>query len=66
MNDNCLSGMACPSCESKGPFLITGTADALVFDDGVDEYRGFGWEADSTCSCTSCGFVGEAKGFSNG
>ena len=65
-NENCLYGMACPECESEGPFQIDCTATFTVYDDGTDlDYTGPDWDNDSHCSCCNCTFEGRVHNFKN-
>lgn len=53
-NTNCLAGMRCPACGSYGPFFITLRAEALVYDDGVEEYTDCEWDDENDCVCHAC------------
>ena len=63
-NTNCLEGMACPKCQSEGPFKIEITTWMMVYDDGTD-YQGGDteWESESACGCAVCGYVATVKEF---
>ena len=54
MNSNCLEGIACPQCESEGPFDITATTVATMYDDGCEQTTDIEWEDTSSCVCRSC------------
>ena len=64
-NENCLEGMRCPNskCQSDGPFIITVTVTAKVFDDGVEDYQDPEWDDSSPCNCCSCDETGTVKNF---
>jgi len=55
-NENCLAGMACPSCGSEGPFSIVSTCIAEWTDDGTEEASDLEFDDDSHCRCMACDF----------
>lgn len=61
-NENCLAGMACPKCKSKGPFRIVATCWTSVHDNGID-YEFPEWEDDSRCVCAHCKHDAKVKDF---
>ncbi len=63
INTNCLEGMACPSCKSKGDFRIWVSGDALVSDDGIADIENLEWDDDSSCACRECTYGGTVSGF---
>ena len=62
-NENCLAGMACPKCKSKGPFRIVATCWALVCDDGIEDTTEHEWEDDAACICAHCKHDAKVKDF---
>lgn len=62
-NENCLAGMACPKCKSKGPFRIVSTCWALVHDDGIDDTTEHEWDEESACICAHCKHDAKVKDF---
>jgi len=63
-NTNCLEGMACPKCESYGPFHIDITTTVLHDDDGViDDSNDKHWGSDSWCMCNDCRYTATIKEF---
>jgi len=63
-NTNCLEGIACPKCESEGPFNISVSTMICVHDDGTDnEYGDLDWGDDSEIICNDCGHRGIVKEF---
>lgn len=62
-NNNCLSGMKCPSCGSLEPFEINARATFEVFDSGTEGYYEVAWENDSDCLCLECSFYGKVAEF---
>ena len=54
MNTNCLEGLACPECQSEGPFTIRALTMATMSDDGCEETSDIEWEDTSVCICRSC------------
>lgn len=62
-NENCLAGMACPKCKSKGPFRIVATCWALVSDDGIEDTTEHEWEVDAACICARCKHDAKVKDF---
>ena len=62
-NENCLKGMACSKCKSRGPFMIVTTCRAQVYDDGVEDTSDHEWDEDSACSCMTCGYIGKVGDF---
>ena len=62
-NTNCLEGMACPSCKSKGDFIIGVFVMALVSDNGVVDPQSPEWDDASTCACRVCTFEGKVSDF---
>lgn len=63
MNTNCLEGMACPDCQSEGPFTIAIAGWASVTDLGTDEIGDIDWDEDSDCICETCESVGTVASF---
>jgi hypothetical protein len=63
MNSNCLEGFACPRCGSDGPFDITATTVATMYDDGCDGTADIEWEDTSPCVCKSCGHGAQVRAF---
>ena len=63
-NTNCLAGIACPNCDSEGPFDIEGKATFRVTDDGTDEHEGVEWDNSSHIECCGCGHRGSVGAFS--
>jgi len=61
MNHNCLKGLACPQCESDGPFFVVATAEFEVHDDGTSEFTDVEWDDSSAirCPCGRRGIVGD-------
>ena len=67
MNENCLSGVACPECGNEGPFLISVTTMALVSDDGIEEFPcDKDWDSDSACCCLDCNYSNPLNYFMKG
>lgn len=63
-NTNCLEGMACPDCDSEGPFLINAEVTVLVSDDGTEDQGGdYEWNRDAYCQCKECDFADTVDGF---
>lgn len=62
-NENCLEGMACPKCQSEGPFHIQVTAMARVSDDGIEETNNPEWDDASFCMCHDCEHTGDVSDF---
>ena len=63
-NNNCLAGMACPSCGSVGPFAIQASVIVLVGDDGIlEDTSGHEWNDTSICGCDSCDHSGTVATF---
>jgi len=62
-NENCLSGMACPECKSKGPFRIVSTCWAEVHDDGIEDTCEHEWDEESRCVCARCKHDAKVKDF---
>ena len=69
-NNNCLEGIACPSCNSFGPFDIAVRMVQRVHDDGTEEphggpftYEGPEWDGNSACFCVACEYSGSVKDF---
>lgn len=62
-NVNCLVGMACPACETTGPFRIVVNAWATVTDGGVDALDEVAWDDDAPCRCAGCGHTGTVAAF---
>lgn len=62
-NNNCLQGLACPSCESEGPFKIVVTCWAKVADRGVEETLDLEWDDESACCCCQCDYTAMIKQF---
>ena len=50
-NENCLAGMRCPKCKSYGPFHISISAWALVYDDGIEDTENGDWDQENACLC---------------
>lgn len=64
MNTNCLEGMACPKCQSEGPFWINAKLDILMHDDGHDTDGGdTEWDGESACTCKECQHGGTVADF---
>jgi len=63
-NTNCLEGIACPKCESEGPFHIQAESLFSVSDDGTFEFGEVLWKDDSTIVCRDCGHRGTVREFS--
>lgn len=61
-NENCL---ACPKCESEGPFLLIGVKTTVeVSDEGAaDIYGDTEWADDSYCGCRQCGHAANVAAF---
>lgn len=63
-NDNVLQGIACPKCNSEGPFNIVATAMFLcVGDDGTGDYENVEWNEESDITCCSCSHNGIVEDF---
>ena len=63
-NVNCLEGIACPECESEGPFGIACDIVMEISDDGTESPIGdITWEDDSYCECRACMHKGTVKDF---
>jgi len=62
-NENCLTGMKCPECDSYGPFRISSNCWAEVHDDGIEETYDHEWHDDSSCVCAGCHHAGRVKDF---
>lgn len=63
-NANCLAGMECPACESRGPFNIQVTTTLIVHDDGLeDDGNDTHWDEDSACACRDCGTTATVAAF---
>ena len=63
-NENVLEGIACPKCNSEGPFDINCYATFLnVTDDGCSEFEGMDWGEESDITCKACGHVGIIEDF---
>ena len=67
-NTNCLKGMACPKCNSEGPFGIEITLVVEFSDDGSDPFPegDSEWDDESYCECRSCSFSGTVGDFTPG
>ena len=63
MNTNCLKGFACPQCEADGPFKITSTTVATMYDDGCGETSHMEWDDASPCVCNACGHTATVAAF---
>jgi hypothetical protein len=64
MNENCLLGFQCPSCDSCGPFYIEARIVVLVHDPGLDFSNSkIVSDDDSRCKCYSCELSGTVKDF---
>lgn len=50
MNENCLRDLECPNCGHSDTFEMYGTVNAVVHDDGTDDFWGF----DATNGVVSC------------
>lgn len=53
-NINCLAGMRCPKCKSRGPFAIAATAIFTMTDEGTDSFGDIEYDDGSYCQCTEC------------
>jgi hypothetical protein len=62
-NQNCLKGMQCPQCRSRGPFGIVGTALFEVHDDGSNEFTDLEWSDLDSCTCRGCNTRGQVRDF---
>ena len=62
-NENALVGMACPTCESEGPFYIDVNVTVEVSDEGVEDYGDVMWEDAAACTCKECGHMATVKDF---
>ena len=62
-NENCLLGLACPKCKSRGPFMIVTTCQAEVHDDGIEDTSEHEWDLHSICSCKACKYTGKVDDF---
>ena len=65
-NEHCLEGMACPRCNSFGPFDIEviQTAMTTVADSGAEPPEGdLQWTNESECECRSCGLLATVEDF---
>jgi hypothetical protein len=62
-NGNCLKGLACPKCKSKGPFMIATTCWAQVHDDGIEDTSEHEWDENSACLCKACTFASKVGSF---
>ena len=67
MNTNCLAGIQCPECKSKGPFWITVETNVLMTDDGWSETSGDSddWGSWSYIRCDECDEVGIVSEFNS-
>lgn len=69
-NENCLEGMACPSCGDFGPFRIDVTQSGLtVVTDMGTEFGVEGdteWGDDATCVCMECSYRSVVREFRGG
>lgn len=63
MNGNCLAGLACPQCQSDGPFDIVAVTTATMYDDGCDATTGMEWDDTSACVCVSCRYGAQVGAF---
>jgi hypothetical protein len=59
-NENCLAGLACPKCSSRGPLRIVVRTRMVMTDEGsdADDRRSLGdldWDDDAMCECLACG-----------
>jgi len=66
-NTNCLEGMSCPKCGSRGPFFIAATVMVKVTDEGSEPIDGnHEWHDDThaTCGDHECAFAGTVLNFS--
>lgn len=54
-NSNCLAGMHCFKCGSRGPFRSAVTAIATIHDSGSDDIDQLEWNDNSFCACAICG-----------
>ena len=62
-NKNCLQDYVCPSCDSREPFWIWGAVEALVHDNGIEDYRNFQWADIMWMKCRQCKFEAQVKKF---
>lgn len=62
-NKGLLIGMMCPKCKSEGPFDITCTTTAHVYDHTVDDHNGMEWGDDAEIRCSECGHDGRVRDF---
>jgi len=66
-NENVLKGMACPVCQSEGPFEIAMDCVFLVSDDGTEDQLGDNtWDNDSYCGCRECSHSATVEDFQIG
>ena len=65
-NSNCLEGIQCPACKSKGPFWIAVETNVLMSDDGWTATSGDidDWGSWSYIRCDSCDEAGIVREFS--
>lgn len=64
-NTNCLKGMRCPNedCKSYGPYRISVTSVAEMWDDGPDDPGYPEFTDDSYCQCVMCSLEGSVFEF---
>ena len=60
-NVNCLEGRRCPQCSSLGPFEVSISTWALLYDDGTDyaEHASIEFDEESLAKCPCCGYSGK-------
>lgn len=62
-NTNCLQGIACPKCQSQGPFNIHACAIVEMTDDGSDSCTDIEWQPASVITCRVCEHPGKVRDF---
>jgi hypothetical protein len=63
INTNCLAGMRCPNCGSRGPFAVSATALFTIGDDGTEDFGDVEYDGGSYCECPACGHDGIVHDF---
>ncbi len=62
-NENCLAGIACPTCGQEEHFEIHASATFDVTDEGTGDYQAVEWNGESAIHCSKCGEFGRVKDF---
>jgi len=62
-NDNCLDGVQCPRCGNASNFLVEGTAQFRLTDDGAEHEGDVIYDEDSAVWCEQCHHTAPLRAF---